>query len=140
MVERKNRFVQDNARTMLLAADLHPKFWREEVGAVVYYINRAKLRINSDKTPYEWWKGRLVSVKYFRIFGSKCFMKINEDSPGKFYSWVDEGIFIRYSTRRKAYKCYNNRLWKLVESIDVNINESLPKKEVEISEEDLVLE
>ena len=116
------------ARTMLLAADLQPKFWREAVGTVVYTLNRTQLRPNCEKTPYELWKGRPALVKYFKIFGSKCFIKINDDSPGKFDSWVDEGIFFGYSIRSKAYKCYNNRLWKIVESIDVKINEDLPEK------------
>ena len=56
------------ARTMLLAADLQVKFWKEAVGAIMYTLNRAQLRTNKDKTPYELWKGRLASVKYFRIF------------------------------------------------------------------------
>jgi hypothetical protein len=30
---------------------------------------------NSDKTPYELWKGRIVNVKHFRVFGSKCYIK-----------------------------------------------------------------
>ena len=41
-------------------------------------------------------KGRPASVKYFRVFGSKCFIKINDDSPGKFDSRFDEGIFFGY--------------------------------------------
>ena len=95
------------ARTMLLAADLQPKFWREAVGAAVYALKRTQLRPNCDKTPYELWKGRPASVKYFKIFGSKCCIKINDGSSGKFDSQVDEGIFLGYSPRSKAYKCYN---------------------------------
>ena len=69
--------------------------------------------------------------KYFRVFGSKCFIKLNDDSPGKFDSRVDEGIFLGYSTRSKAYKCYNYHLRRIVESIDVNIDEYLPEKRIE---------
>ena len=116
------------ARTMLLAADLQPKFWREAVGTTVYTLNRTQLRPNCEKTPYELWKGRPTSLKYFKIFGSKCFIKINDGSPRKFDSRVDEGIFLGYSTRSKAYKCYNNRLRKIVESIDVKIDEDLLEK------------
>jgi len=93
---------------MLLAAKLQPKFWKEAVETIVCTLNRTQLRTNNEKTPYELWKGRLDSVKYFKIFESKCFIKINDDSLGKFDSRVDEGIFLGYSTRIKAYKCYNN--------------------------------
>jgi len=130
VVERRNLTVQEMATTMLLVADLQPKFWKEAVGTTIYTLNRTQLRPNNEKTPHELWKGRLASVKYFRICGSKCFIKINDDSPGKFDSRVDEGIFLGYSTRRKAYKCYNNRLQKIVQSIEVKIDEGLLEKKI----------
>jgi hypothetical protein len=55
-------------------------------------------------------------------------MKINDDKLGKFDSRVDEGIFLGYSTRSKAYKCYNKRLHKVVECIDVRIDEAWPRE------------
>ena len=36
--------------------------------------------MNSDKTPYELWFGRPASVKYFRVFGSKCYIKRDDDN------------------------------------------------------------
>jgi hypothetical protein len=42
---------------------------------------------------------------------------------GKFDSCVDKGILVGYSSTRKAYKCYNLRLNKVVESINVTIDE-----------------
>ena len=51
-------------------------YWREAVYTTVYIQNIVHLRMNSDKTPYELWFGRPGSVKYFRVFGSKCY--INE--------------------------------------------------------------
>ena len=44
---------------------------------------------------------------------------------GKFYSRVDASIVVGYSSKRKAYKCYNLRLGKIVETINVNIDESI---------------
>ena len=35
----------------------------------------------------------------------------------------DEGIFLRYSTRSKAYKCLNANTNKVVESANVNFDE-----------------
>ena len=95
---------------MLLAADLQRIFWKEAVEIAVYTLNRTQLRPNNDKTPYELWKGKPASVKSFKIFGSKCFMKINDDSLVKFDSRVDEVIFLGYYTRSKSYKCYNNQM------------------------------
>ena len=66
-------------------------------------------KCNCNKTPYELWKGNPANVKYFRIFGSKCYIKREDQNLGKFESRVDEGIFVGYSRKRKAYKCYNLR-------------------------------
>ena len=40
-----------------------------------------------------------------------------------FDSRVDKGILVGYSRKRKAYKCYNLRLNKIVEKINVNVDE-----------------
>jgi hypothetical protein len=62
-------------------------------------------------------------VKHFRVFGSKCYIKRDEDNLGKFDSRSDEGIFLGYSPNKKAYKCYNLRLHKIVESANVKIDD-----------------
>jgi hypothetical protein len=74
--------------------------------------------------PYGLWKGVPTNVKHFIIFGSKCYIKMEDNKGGKFYSPVDEGIFVGYSWKSKAYKCYNLRLNKIVESINVKFDES----------------
>lgn len=61
-------------------------------------------------TPYELWYDQKPSVKYFKVFGSKCFIKKDMDGLGSFDSRSDEGIFPGYSSNNKAYKCYNKRL------------------------------
>ena len=71
------------------------------------------------------WTGRPSNVKHFRIFGSKCYIKRDDGKIGKFDSRVDEGIFVGYSSKRKAYKCYNLRLGKIVETINVKVDESI---------------
>jgi hypothetical protein len=43
---------------------------------------------------------------------------------GKFDSCVDKGILVGYSSTRKAYKCYNLILKKMVERINVTIDET----------------
>ena len=41
-----------------------------------------------------------------------------------FDSRVDKGVLVGYLSTRKAYKCYNMRLNKVVESINVTIDET----------------
>jgi transposase InsO family protein len=124
VVERKNRIVQEMARTMIMDSKLTKKIWTQAVHTTVHIQNRVMLRNNTDKTPYELWKGRLANVKHFRVFGSKCYIKREDGKMGKFDSRVDKGILVGYSSTRKAYKCYNLRLNKVVERINVTIDET----------------
>ncbi len=91
-------------------------------------LNRVLLRNNTDKTPYELWKGIPANVKHFRVFGSKCNIR-REDRIGKFDSRIDEGILLGYSSKSKAYKCFNLRLNKIVESINVKIDDNSQEHE-----------
>jgi hypothetical protein len=124
VVERKNRIVQEMARTMLMDSKLIDIFWTQEVHTAVHIQNRVMLISDTDKTPYELWKGRPTNVKHFIVFGRKCYMKREDGGMGKFDSRVDKGVLVGYSSTRKSYKCYNLRLNKVVERINVTINET----------------
>jgi adenylate kinase family enzyme len=84
--------------------------------------------VSNNKRSYELWKGRPTSVKNFRIFGSKCYIKRYDEYLGKFDSRTDGIIFLGYSSRCKAYICYNKILKNIVESINVRINEARPQE------------
>jgi hypothetical protein len=124
VVERKNRTVQEMAQTMIMDSKLIDMFWTQEVHTTVHIQNRVILRNNTYKTPYELWKGRPTNVKHFRVFGRKCYIKREDGRMGKFDSRVDKGILVGYSSARKAYKCYNLRLNKVLESINITIDET----------------
>jgi hypothetical protein len=115
---------QEMARTMLMDSKLTDIFWTHAVHTTIHIQNRVMLRNNNEKTPYELWKGRPTNVKHFRVFGSKCYIKREDGRMGKFDSRVDKGVLVGYSSTRKAYKCYNLRLNKVVESINVTIDET----------------
>ena len=85
---------------MLFENDVPKTFWREEVNTVVYNLNKVHIRKGMDKTPYELWFGYSPSVKYFRIFGSRCYIKRDDDS-GMFDPRRDEGMFLGYSLKVK---------------------------------------
>jgi hypothetical protein len=94
------------------------------VHTTLHIQNRVILRKNIEKNSYELWKGRPTNVKHFRVFGSKCYIKREDSIMGKFDSCVDKGVLVGYSSTRKTYKCYNLRMKKVVESINVTIDET----------------
>ena len=68
-------------------------YWIEEMHTTVHVLNKSHLRPHSDKTPYELWYGRPASIKHFKVFGSKCYIKNNNENLGKYDDRADEGIF-----------------------------------------------
>jgi transposase InsO family protein len=94
IVERKNRTVQEMDRTMLMDSKLTYIFWTKEVHTAVHIQNKVMLRNNTEKNPYELWKGRPVNVKHFRVFGRKCYIKREDGKMGMFDSRVEKGVLV----------------------------------------------
>ena len=112
------------ARAMLYNKDVARNLWREAVNITCHMVNRVYFRLDTKKTPYELWKGRKPNVKYFRIFGSTCFILKDKENVGKFDSQSDEGIFLGYFSISKAYRVYNQRTKKVMETVNVVIDKS----------------
>ena len=117
VVERKNQVIQEMVRAMLHNKDVVRNLLREVVNTACHMINRVYFRPSTKKTPYELWRGRKPNVKYFRIFGSTCFILKDRENVGKFDSWSNEGIFLGYSSTSKAYRVYNKRTMKVMETV-----------------------
>jgi hypothetical protein len=130
VVERQNRTVQKMDRSMMNEKNIDQTYWVEEIHTAVHVLNKSHLRPQSDKTPYELWYGRPASIKHFKVFGSKCYIKNNDENLGKYDDRADEGIFLGYDTNSKGYKCYNKRLHKMVHCIDVKVDEGILAREV----------
>ena len=127
VVERKNRTLEEMARTMLCEGNLPKYFWAEAVNTACYILNRVLIRPIIKKTPYELWNERRPNVNYFHVFGCKCFILNNGKSNlGKFDAKSDEGIFLGYSTSSKAYRVFNKRSLTVEESIHVVFDETNP--------------
>ena len=69
-------------------------------------------------------------MKHFKVFGRKYYI-LKYSRNGKFDAKSDEGIFLGYSTRSKAYKCLNTNTNKIVESANVNFDEYIEVHDVE---------
>jgi hypothetical protein len=62
------------ARVMIHSKNLAQHFWGEAVNIACHIINRVYLRPETNKTPYEIRRGNKLTVMYFLIFGSKCYI------------------------------------------------------------------
>ena len=120
---------------MLHNKDMAKNLWREAVNTACHMVNRMYFRPDTKKTSYELWKGRKPNVKYFKIFGSTCFILKDRENVEKFDSRSDEIIFLGYSSTSKAYQVYNKKTKKVMETINVVTDEVLDFSYEKISEE-----
>ena len=73
---------------------------------------------------------QLTSINQgLQIILSKWYIKNNVDHQGKFDGRADEGIFLGYATNNKGYRWFNKGIHKLVDCIDVQIDEEAPVKD-----------
>jgi hypothetical protein len=98
--------IQEMARVMIHSKNLAQHFWGEAINTACHIINRVYLWPKTNKTSCEIWQGKKSIVKYFRIFGSKCYILRDRENLGKFDPKSDEGIFLGY-TNNRAYKVFN---------------------------------
>ena len=112
-------------RVMLLNKNIPQKFWAEAVNTAYHIGNRIYFRAGRKKTSYEIWREKKPKVKYFRIFGSKCYILNDRENLGKFDAKSDEGIFLGYSINNRAYRVYNKRTKTMMESINVVIDDTI---------------
>ena len=137
VVERKNRTLIEAARTMLSELRLPMYFWVEGVNTACYTQNRTLINKDLMKTPYEIMNNKKPTLKYFHVFGAKCFvLKDGDDRRGKFEAKAHEAIFVGYS--RRSYMVYIIGQHQVKESVNVTFDDTkFPNIETEDASEKL---
>ena len=72
--ERRNRSIMDYARTLMMEKNVALKYQREVVSIAVYTLNQVQIKKGTHSTPFELWYGYSPNVKYFKVFGRKCYI------------------------------------------------------------------
>nr|GFB32457.1 retrovirus-related Pol polyprotein from transposon TNT 1-94 [Tanacetum cinerariifolium] len=76
-----------------------------------------------DKTPYELINKRKPNIKFFHVFGCRCYLLNDYDDVGKFKDKEDIEVFVGYGKDSGAFRVYNERTRKIHESVNVNFDE-----------------
>ncbi|GJS43287.1 putative ribonuclease H-like domain-containing protein [Tanacetum coccineum] len=99
---------------------------RLKAGAVAtacYTQNRSIIRLHHGKTPYELLHDKLPDLSFFYVFGSLCYPTNDSENLGKLQPKADIGIFIGYAPTKKAFRIYNRRTRRIIETIHVDFDE-----------------
>ncbi|KAI3758325.1 hypothetical protein L6452_05885 [Arctium lappa] len=133
VVERKNRTLVEAARTMLAESNLSTNFWAEAIATACFTQNRATIVKRFQKTSYELIHNRKPNIKYFHVFGCRCYILKDREYLGKFDKKADEGKFIGYSLASKAFRVFNLRTRTIQESINITFDDNKSSKQQESS-------
>ncbi|GJT54408.1 retrovirus-related pol polyprotein from transposon TNT 1-94 [Tanacetum coccineum] len=123
IVERRNRTLIEAARTMLIYAKALLFLWAEAVATACYTQNRSIVRLRHDKTPYELLHDKPPDLSFFHVFGALCYPTNDSENLGKLQPKADIGIFIGYAPTKKAFRIYNRRTRRIIETIHVDFDE-----------------
>nr|GFC33927.1 retrovirus-related Pol polyprotein from transposon TNT 1-94 [Tanacetum cinerariifolium] len=99
VVERRNRTLVEAARTMLIFSRAPLFLWAEA-------IDTAKL-----------------DISFLHVFGALCYLKNNREDIGKLGAKGDIGFFIGYSADSCAYRIYDRRTKKIMDTMNVSFDE-----------------
>ncbi|GJX94107.1 retrovirus-related pol polyprotein from transposon TNT 1-94 [Tanacetum coccineum] len=123
VVERRNRTLIEAARTMLIYAKAPLFLWAEAVATACYTQNRSMIRRRHSKTPYELLHDKPPDLSYLHVFGALCYPTNDSENLGKLQPKADIGIFIGYAPTKKAFRIYNRRTRRIIETIHVDFDE-----------------
>nr|GFA07283.1 retrovirus-related Pol polyprotein from transposon TNT 1-94 [Tanacetum cinerariifolium] len=105
VVERRNRTLVEAARTMFIFSRAPLFLWAEAMATACFTQNRSIIHRRFNKTPYELINGRKPDISFLHVFGG------------------DIGFFIGYSADSCAYRVYNHRTKKIMETMNVSFDE-----------------
>ncbi|GJZ00550.1 retrovirus-related pol polyprotein from transposon TNT 1-94 [Tanacetum coccineum] len=123
VIERRNRTLIEAARTMLIYVKAPLFLWAEAVATACYTQNRSIIRLRHGKTPYELLHDKPPDLSFFHVFGALCYPTNDNENLGKLQPKADIGIFIGYAPTKKAFRIYNRRTRRIIETIHVDFDE-----------------
>ena len=108
----------------------------EAMNTACYIHNRVTIRSDTVSTLYDIWKGKKPTVKYFHVFGSKCYILTDREQRRKMGPKSEEGIILGYSTNNIAHRVFNSRTKVMMESVNVVVDDVPERKESILEDED----
>jgi len=103
IAERKNRTLKNMVNAMLVSSGLPMTLWGEAVLTAAKILNCIPQK-DSEKTPYELFKGRVPSYAYLKVWG--CLAKVSIPLPKrtKLGPKTIDCAFIGYAPNSSAYR------------------------------------
>ncbi|GJV32439.1 retrovirus-related pol polyprotein from transposon TNT 1-94 [Tanacetum coccineum] len=108
---------------MLIFSHASLFLWAKAIATACYTQNRSIIHRRFNKTSYELINGRKPNISFLHVFGALCYPKNDHEDIGKLGAKGDIGFFIGYSADSCAYRVYNRRTKKIMETMNVTFDE-----------------
>ncbi|GJQ99086.1 retrovirus-related pol polyprotein from transposon TNT 1-94 [Tanacetum coccineum] len=123
VVESRNQTLVEAVRTMLIFSCAPLFLWAEAIANACYTQNCSIIHRRFNKTPYELINGKKPDISLLHVFGALYYPKNDREDIGKLGAKGDIGFFIGYSADSCAYRVYNQRTKKIIETMNVTFDE-----------------
>nr|GFC15084.1 hypothetical protein [Tanacetum cinerariifolium] len=123
LVERRNQTLVEAARTILIFSCALLFLWAEVIATACFTQNRSIIHRRFKKTPYELINGRKPDISFLYVFGALCNPKNDREDIGKLGAKGDISFFIGYSADSCAYRIFNRRTKRIMETMNVSFDE-----------------
>nr|GEW58907.1 hypothetical protein [Tanacetum cinerariifolium] len=97
-------------RYVLVIIDDYSRYtWAEAIAIACFTQNHLIIHKRFDKTPYELMNKRKPNIKFFRVFGCKCYLLNDYEDVRKLKEKGDIRVFVGYLKESAAFRIYNKR-------------------------------
>nr|GEV24287.1 DNA helicase [Tanacetum cinerariifolium] len=100
-----------SCKTMLIFANLPLFLWTEAIATTCFTQNRSIIHKRFNKTPYELMNKRKPNIKFFHVFGCRCYLLNDYDDVGKLKAKGD--------IRESSSSSLNNDVQQSSEEVEV---------------------
>nr|GEU70823.1 uncharacterized mitochondrial protein AtMg00810-like [Tanacetum cinerariifolium] len=123
VVERRNQTLLEAARTMLIFSRAPLFLWVKAIATACFTQNCFIIHHRFNKTPYELINNKKPDISFLYVFGALCYPKNDREDIRKLGAKADIDFFIGYSADSCAYRIYNRRTKKIMETMNVSFDE-----------------
>nr|GFB19260.1 retrovirus-related Pol polyprotein from transposon TNT 1-94 [Tanacetum cinerariifolium] len=119
------------AKTMLIFSCAPLFLWAEAIATACFTQKRSIIHRRFNKTPYKLINDRKTDISFLDVFEALCYPKNDREDIGKLDAKGDTGFFIGYSAESCAYRVFNRRTKKIMETMNVSFDELSANKAVQ---------
>ena len=126
LAERMNHTLMENARCILLDAQLSTKFWGYAVLTAAHIHNHLPAHTRNNLSPIANWTAKEPGIGYLRVFGSTAWVHIPKENRSKLDPKSTKWNLIGYveNAGTKVNWLYDPARIQVIRSHDVIIDES----------------